>query len=208
MVPHWVRGHEQLDMIAPAGQPLVVLGLGGSVGTSVDVGGKEITRRVAIAEGAIRMSATTLAAILKGEAPKGGVLTVSQLAGVMAAKRTADLIPLCHPLALSSVRVSLEPDEAKYRWLVAASWDRIMTTQLQPQWYGTQFQSTPDGMFLYPVADGAVSDQDRQAMGVPTLAESRDRLAEMARMNGLEVDPTPPTIEQLRDARRIPDRGP
>lgn len=115
-------------------------------------------------------------------------------------------IRLAH--ALATVAMSLEPDEAKYRWLVAASWDRIMTTQLQPQWYGTQFQSTPDGMFLYPVADGAVSDQDRQAMGVPTLAESRDRLADMARMHRLEVDPAPPTIEQLREARRVPDRAP
>jgi hypothetical protein len=115
-------------------------------------------------------------------------------------------IRLAH--ALATVAMSLDPDEAKYRWLVAASWDRIMTTQLQPQWYGTQFQSTPDGMFLYPVADGAVSDQDRRAMQVPTLDESRGRVAEMARMNGLEVDPTPPTIEQLRDARRVPDRAP
>lgn len=115
-------------------------------------------------------------------------------------------IRLAH--ALATVAMSLEPDEARYRWLVAASWDRIMTTQLQPQWYGTQFQSTPAGMFLYPVADGAVSDQDRQAMGVPTLAESRDRLADMARMHRLEVDPTPPTIEQLREARRVPDRAP
>ena len=117
-----------------------------------------------------------------------------------------DDIRLAH--ALATVAMTLAPDEERFRWLVAASWDRIMTTQLQPQWYGTQFQSTPDGMFLYPVADGAVSDQDRQAMGVPTLAESRDRVTEMARMNGLEVDPTPPTIEQLRDARRVPDRGP
>lgn len=77
----------------------------------VDVGDKEVTRRIAVAEGWIRMSAPTLTAILRGETPKGSVLTVAQLAGIMAAKRTADLIPLCHPLALSSVRVTLEPDE-------------------------------------------------------------------------------------------------
>ena len=67
---------------------------------------------MAVAEGTIRMAPATLAAILAGETPKGSVLTVAQLAGIMAAKRTADLIPLCHPLALSSVKVTLEPDEA------------------------------------------------------------------------------------------------
>lgn len=77
----------------------------------VDVGDKDVTSRIAEAGGSIRMAASTLAAIVRGETPKGSVLTVAQLAGVMAAKRTADLIPLCHPLALSSVRVTLEPDE-------------------------------------------------------------------------------------------------
>ncbi|HEX6070441.1 MAG TPA: cyclic pyranopterin monophosphate synthase MoaC [Longimicrobiaceae bacterium] len=77
----------------------------------VDVGDKSVTHRVAVAEGTIRMSPGTLQAIVRGETPKGSVLTVAQLAGVMAAKRTADLIPLCHPLALSAVRVTLEPDE-------------------------------------------------------------------------------------------------
>ena len=78
----------------------------------VDVGDKAVTSRVAVAEGTIRMAGATLAAIVRGETPKGSVLTIAQLAGIMAAKRTADLIPLCHPLALSSVRVTLEPDEA------------------------------------------------------------------------------------------------
>lgn len=78
----------------------------------VDVGEKEVTSRIAVAEGTIRMTQETLRKIVSGETPKGSVLTVAQLAGIMAAKRTADLIPLCHPLALSSVRVTLEPDEA------------------------------------------------------------------------------------------------
>jgi cyclic pyranopterin monophosphate synthase len=78
----------------------------------VDVGDKRVTSRVAVAEGAIRMSASTLEAVVSGETPKGAVLTVARLAGIMAAKRTADLIPLCHPLALSGVKVTLEPDEA------------------------------------------------------------------------------------------------
>jgi cyclic pyranopterin monophosphate synthase len=77
----------------------------------VDVGGKEVTRRAAVAEGAIRMEAGTLAAIRAGGTAKGDVLQVAQLAGITGAKRTADLIPLCHPLPLTSVEVELVPDE-------------------------------------------------------------------------------------------------
>lgn len=78
----------------------------------VDVGGKEPTRRTAVAEGVIRMAPETLAAILEGSTAKGNVLLVAQLAGITGAKRTADLIPLCHPLPLTSVEVALEPDAA------------------------------------------------------------------------------------------------
>ena len=78
----------------------------------VDVGDKAVTRRVAVAEGRIVASADTVRAIVEGTAPKGNVLLVAQLAGIMGAKRTAELIPLCHPLPLSSVEVELEADEA------------------------------------------------------------------------------------------------
>ncbi|HEX6924381.1 MAG TPA: cyclic pyranopterin monophosphate synthase MoaC [Longimicrobiaceae bacterium] len=77
----------------------------------VDVGDKTVTSRRAVAEGTIRMNADTLQSVLRGKNPKGNVLVVAQLAGIMAAKRTADLIPLCHPLPLNSVQVTLEPDE-------------------------------------------------------------------------------------------------
>jgi len=78
----------------------------------VDVGDKEVTRRVAVAEGRIRTSAETVRAIVAGEVPKGNVLLVAQLAGITGAKRTADLIPLCHPLALTSVEVAVSVDES------------------------------------------------------------------------------------------------
>jgi cyclic pyranopterin phosphate synthase len=77
----------------------------------VDVSAKPDTRRHARATGAIRMRPETLAAILRAEVKKGDVLGVARIAGIMAAKRTADLIPLCHPLALSHVEVSLHPDD-------------------------------------------------------------------------------------------------
>ena len=77
----------------------------------VDVGGKAVTTREAIASGAVRMKPESLALILSGNAAKGDVLGVARIAGIMAAKRTADLIPLCHPLALTKVEVDLQADE-------------------------------------------------------------------------------------------------
>jgi cyclic pyranopterin monophosphate synthase len=77
----------------------------------VDVSGKPESERVARATGSIRMRPETLTAIVNAEVKKGDVLGVARIAGVMAAKRTAELIPLCHPLALTDVQVSLTPDE-------------------------------------------------------------------------------------------------
>jgi cyclic pyranopterin phosphate synthase len=75
----------------------------------VDVSNKTATERVAVAEGHIRMRPATLALIKKGNAKKGDVLGAARLAGIMAAKRTHELIPLCHPLALTKVSVDVEP---------------------------------------------------------------------------------------------------
>jgi cyclic pyranopterin monophosphate synthase len=76
----------------------------------VDVGAKDITERVAVARASVRMQPATLKLIATKKAAKGDVLSVAQLAGIMAAKKTPDLIPLCHPLALSSVDVKLTLD--------------------------------------------------------------------------------------------------
>jgi cyclic pyranopterin phosphate synthase len=78
----------------------------------VDVSAKPATERLAVAEGRVVMSKTTLDLIVAGNAKKGDVLGTARIAGIMAAKRTADLIPLCHPLALSKVTVDIVPDEA------------------------------------------------------------------------------------------------
>lgn len=75
----------------------------------VDVGDKPVTRRVAVAEGTITMQPETLALIEQGGHKKGDVLGVARIAGIMGAKKTADLIPLCHPLALTRVAIDLEP---------------------------------------------------------------------------------------------------
>ncbi len=76
----------------------------------VDVGSKPESQRVALAEGAVSMKPETLATIIAGNAKKGDVIGAARIAGIMAAKRTAELIPLCHPLALSSVALDFEPD--------------------------------------------------------------------------------------------------
>jgi len=75
----------------------------------VDVSDKAPTAREAVAEGFVRMSAETLELALSGEGKKGDVRAVAEIAGVMAAKRTSDLIPMCHPLTLSKVEVRVEP---------------------------------------------------------------------------------------------------
>lgn len=76
----------------------------------VDVSDKAVTSRIAVAAGAVRMRPETLARVTEGRAAKGDVLGVARLAGIMGAKRTADLIPLCHPLALTRVALDLVPD--------------------------------------------------------------------------------------------------
>ncbi|RWM96099.1 MAG: cyclic pyranopterin monophosphate synthase MoaC [Mesorhizobium sp.] len=78
----------------------------------VDVGGKAETTRTAIAEGYVTMQPETLEMILAGDAKKGDVLGTARLAGIMAAKKTHELIPLCHPLLLTKVSVEIEPDHA------------------------------------------------------------------------------------------------
>ena len=87
----------------------------------VDVGKKPSTARTATAKGSIHMQSETLKRIIQGGVKKGDVLSVAQLAGIMGAKRTSDLIPLCHPLALTSVTVELTCDPKRKTVDVAAS---------------------------------------------------------------------------------------
>lgn|SRR5690554_5527907 len=83
--------------------------------TMVDVGTKMVTERLAVARGAVIMQPETLKLIIEGNMKKGDVLTVAEVAGVMAAKRTSDLIPLCHPLPLNQVLVTCTPNQAENR---------------------------------------------------------------------------------------------
>ncbi|HXF63327.1 MAG TPA: cyclic pyranopterin monophosphate synthase MoaC [Caldilineaceae bacterium] len=87
----------------------------------VDVGDKPATSRTAVAQGEVRMAPATLAAIRDGHVPKGDVLAAARLAGIMAAKKTPELIPLCHTLLLTKVAVDFEMDEAASRVLITAT---------------------------------------------------------------------------------------
>jgi cyclic pyranopterin phosphate synthase len=87
----------------------------------VDVGGKPATRRIAVASGQIRMSGQALAAIREGDVPKGDVLAAARIAGIMAAKRTGELIPLCHPLALDAVAIDFSFEDGALRATATAS---------------------------------------------------------------------------------------
>lgn len=87
----------------------------------VDVSAKRDTVREATASGFVSMSTETLDAIITGNAKKGDVIGTARLAGIMGAKRTSDLIPLCHPLALSKVSLDIEPDKAKGGLAVSAT---------------------------------------------------------------------------------------
>lgn len=86
----------------------------------VDVGDKPVTVREAVAEGRVRMSAQTLKKAVDGDSRKGSVRAAAEFAGIMAAKRTAELIPLCHQIALTSVKVDVSADEAAGAMVVTA----------------------------------------------------------------------------------------
>jgi cyclic pyranopterin monophosphate synthase len=93
----------------------------GGAARMVDVSLKPATERVAVAAGFVRLSATTLDLVLSGNAKKGDVLGAARIAGIMAAKKTPELIPLCHPLPVSKVEIEIEPDRALPGLIVRAT---------------------------------------------------------------------------------------
>ncbi len=97
-----------MNAVAPR-KKLTHLGVRGEA-RMVDVSAKPASEREALAEGRVLMQAATLAIVRNGDAKKGDVLGAARIAGIMAAKRTHDLIPLCHPLAISEVEIDLRPD--------------------------------------------------------------------------------------------------
>ena len=99
----------------------------------VDVGGKEVTRRRAVAGGRVLMSAEALRLVREG-GPKGDVLQVARIAGIQAAKKTAELIPLCHVIPLDAVNIEVEFDDATSRVIFKATASARWTTGLRSSW--------------------------------------------------------------------------
>ena len=97
----------------------------------VDVGSKATTHRIAVAQGRIVMSPATLAIILAGTAKKGDVLGIARVAGIMAAKKTSDLIPLCHPLALTRVAIDFNTDDASSSIVCSATVETMGPTGVE-----------------------------------------------------------------------------
>ena len=97
----------------------------------VDVSGKAATHRIARAEGRITMQAATLALVLQGTAKKGDVLGVARIAGIMAAKKTSELIPLCHPLAITRVVLDFRVDEARASVICEATVETVGPTGVE-----------------------------------------------------------------------------
>jgi cyclic pyranopterin phosphate synthase len=107
-------------MMAKTDKDLTHLGNAGEA-RMVDVSGKDITERMAVAEGRVVMSVDTLDKVLAGDSKKGDVMGAARIAGIMAAKKTHQLIPLCHPLPLTKVKVDLSPDHRLPGILVEAT---------------------------------------------------------------------------------------
>ena len=97
----------------------------------VDVGSKAATHRIAVAQGRIVMNPATLAIILAGTAKKGDVLGIARVAGIMAAKKTSDLIPLCHPLALTRVAIDFKTDDASSSIVCSATVETVGPTGVE-----------------------------------------------------------------------------
>src|SRR5262245_61082335 len=114
------RSKTKAEPKAKAKPALTHIGASGEA-RMVDVSDKPATERLAVAEGRVVMSVATLELIRSGNAKKGDVLGTARIAGIMAAKRTSELIPLCHPLALSKVTLDIEPDDKLPGCLVRAT---------------------------------------------------------------------------------------
>ena len=97
----------------------------------VDVGSKAATHRIAVAQGRIVMNPATLAVILAGTAKKGDVLGIARVAGIMAAKKTSDLIPLCHPLALTRVAIDFKTDDVSSSIVCSATVETVGPTGVE-----------------------------------------------------------------------------
>ena len=140
----------------------------------VDVGGKQVTDRVAVAEAIVRMSADTRSKLFGGDLPKGDALATARVAGIMAAKHTADLIPLCHPLSLTSV--SVEVDEHDEGALIEA---RVQTRDRTGVEMEAMTAVSVAALSVYDMVKGV--ERGVEITGVRLLSKSGGRSGEWRR---------------------------
>jgi cyclic pyranopterin phosphate synthase len=155
----------------------------------VDVSAKPDTLRMARATGSIRMTADTLRAIVNAEVKKGDVLGVARVAGVMAAKKTSDLIPLCHPLALTDVQVSLTPDDS----LPGVRGEATVRTTGPT---GVEMEAlTAVAVSLLTIYDMAKAlDRTMVVSDISLAAKSGGRRGDFARLDGTGSAPYPESV--------------
>ncbi len=142
----------------------------------VDVSGKPATARRAVAEASVRVSQETLSLVIDGAGPKGDVLLVAELAGVQGAKRTSDLIPLCHPIALTDVGVEITPDRTAGLLRIRASTATVGPTGVEME---AMTAASIAALTVYDMIKGV--DRDAEIGGVRLLEKSGGRSGEWHR---------------------------
>ncbi len=157
---------------------LTHIGAGGEA-DMVDVGGKAESERVAKAEGYVRMLPETLDLVLQGNAKKGDVIATARLAGIMAAKQTANLIPLCHPLMLTKVSVEITADEALPGLRIQAMAKLAGRTGVEMEALTAVSIAC---LTIYDMAKAA--DREMEIGGIRLVAKSGGRSGDYVRMEG------------------------
>lgn len=168
----------------------------------VDVSDKPVTARRAVAEATVKMDQETLTLVIDGAGPKGDVLAVAELAGIMAAKRTAELIPLCHPLPLSDVTVEITPDRKAGTLVVTAS---VATTAQTGVEMEAMTAASVAGLTVYDMVKSA--DPFVTLNGIRLLEKSGGKSGQWRRpapkqVEGTADEQTPATARPVKRARR------
>ena len=163
----------------------------------VDVTGKPVTSRRAVAEATVSMSDETLSLVIDGGGPKGDVLGVAELAGVMGAKRTSELIPLCHPLPLTDLQVTITPDRAGSALRIRA--EAATTGQTGVEMEAMTAVSVA-ALTVYDMVKGV--ERDVTISGVRLIAKSGGKSGDWVRPEGSQ-EGRPPRRPGARTAGRI-----
>lgn len=147
----------------------------------VDVGDKQTTERLAVACGEVLMQASTLSRILDRNMEKGDVLNVARVAGIMAAKKTSDLIPLCHPLLISSVQIEFTPDRERNRILVEATVKVTGRTGVEME---ALTAATAAGLTIYDMCKAV--DKTMQLDNIRLMRKAGGRSGDFVRPDGAD----------------------